>query len=238
MDFLQRLAASALGETGALRAALPSRFETWPAARFDAATDDKSDVGIDGSSPMRDPRSGDAGHVVHALHAERHDRSQPGGVPRESAITAAAQTVPPAVPTGGGRPAVVETSRPAPTSPVPRDVDARTLGQSHPPRAADDDSSPRSNALSAHAPYVARPALAPPRARAPVTTPLDAAVLASQPVRAQAARASAGPTVVHVTIDRIDVRAPGAVASNQHAAPPARPKPARSLAEYLRGDSR
>lgn len=256
MDFLQRLAASALADApgeragdaarGGLRAALPSRFEPTSAARFDAAADDP---------PERDhryapsvPRAAVPRTSAPAAVDRRRDpaRDPARDSDRRHAGGASQQRVDPAT---------------APTQVAPRGDKLRAPAiagageprRPHDPRHGTDASAPPSERAAAvaasrhpepdgHRLALARDAFArdaraliaswpsaPPHAAAP----LDASVVASQP-----ARAAAGPPVVHLSIERIDVRAaaPAAPPSTVGATPRART--ARTLADYLRGGPR
>lgn len=261
MDFLQRLAASALADApgeragdaarGGLRAALPSRFEPTSAARFDAAADDppERDHRYAPSVPRaavprtsapaavdrrRDPAR-DPAHDSDRRHAggASSQRADPATAPAQVALRGGTLRTP--VIAGAGEPRRPHDPRHGTDASAPPSERAAAVAASRPPEPdghrlalARDAFAREALARDARALIASWPS-APPHAAAP----LDASVVASQP-----ARAAAGPPVVHLSIDRIDVRAaaPAAPPSTVGATPRART--ARTLADYLRGGPR
>jgi hypothetical protein len=226
MDFLQRLAASALGDTGSLRPALPPRF----APRTAAAPAGALDAGlapVEGEQPARpaDPRA-----TTGLMAPDAHASTVPGPAhPGRQASGAAASARPATT-----APSVTGISSVAGAAPVTRARPAEAAGASAHPHAG-----PREAAAAMQPPWPLRDAhraLGPRGASAtpvgdPLAAPLEAAVVAAQPRGAAASPATAAAPVVHVVIERIDVRAPAPAPSRPPAAP-------GSLGEYLRGGQR
>lgn len=217
MDFLHRLAASALGDTGSLRPALPPRF----APRTAAMPAGVLDAGL---PPAEGEPPGRLQAEAPAPTASEH--AHPSG---------------PAPGTGASTlPAVVTLSVTA-TSPVTDSQPAEAASASTHPHPA-----PRETAATLQPPWPLRDAPRVPGPRAasasPVSEsfagPLEAAVVAAQPRGAAAPPATAAAPVVHVVIERIDVRAPAPAPSRPPAAPAPRAQPSASLGEYLRGGKR
>lgn len=223
MDFLHRLAASALGDTGSLRPALPPRF----APRTAAAPAGVLDGGL---PPAEGEPSG----------RSQPDRRAAGLMPTDApafwafAPGATAGAPPAAItPSATGISSVADAAPNASAVPVTRARPADTAGAAHP------HPGPR------EAPTAMQPPRAPgPRAVSaspvgePLAAPLKAAVVAAQPRGAAASSATAAAPVVHVVIERIDVRAPAPAPSRPPAAPAPRSQPSASLGEYLRGGKR
>lgn len=220
MDFLQRLAASALGDTGSLRPALPPRF----APRTAAAPAGFPDTGLfpaQGEQPER------------AQPAESADRRTTGG------------PLPPGAPASAlpaaNTPSATLTSPAVDAAPVMRAQLAEAAGAS-----AHAHAGPRETAAAMQPPWPLcdAPRASGPRAASatpvgePFATPLEAAMVASQPRGAAASPATAAAPVVRVVIERIDVRAPAPTPSRPPAAPAPRVQPSTSLGDYLRGGQR
>lgn len=217
MDFLQRLAASALGDTGSLRPALPPRF----APRSAATAAGVLDAGL---PPAEGEPSGHLQAETPASTASAH--AHPSG---------------PAPGTGASAlPAVVTFSVTA-TSPVADPQPAEAASASTHPHPA-----PRETAAALQPLWPLRDAPMAPGPRAAFASPvgeslagpLEAAVVAAQSRGAAASPAPAAAPVVHVVIERIDVRAPAPAPSRPPAAPAPRAQPSASLGEYLRGGQR
>lgn len=231
MDFLHRLAASALGDTGSLRPALPPRF----APRSSATPAGVLDAGL---PPAEGEQSG------HAQPAQFPDRRTTGGLlppdapaPGLFAPGATASALPAAI-----TPSAVGTSLVANAVSITRSGPAEAAGpaagaSAHPhagPWETTAAMQPLRDAPQASGP---RGASAPPLGEH-LAAPLEAAVVAAQTRGAAASPAPAAAPVVHVVIERIDVRAPAPAPSRPPAAPAPRAQPSASLGEYLRGAKR
>jgi hypothetical protein len=234
MDFLQRLAAGALGETTPLRPALPSRYETSSSARFDAVTDETAAADRVAQAGAAAPtaaahRTSPAPAPSPSGHADRGTtHSAPRDVAVHLAVPRAVERSPATPETTARRDPVALAEDRAVPSPIelPAASPARAERSVRPSARVHDLTLPTPAALRGHAP------------NAPALPPLAAAAVASQPDRRSASNPPGGPTVVHVSIDRIDVRAPAALPSRKGNKAPARATEARSLADYLRGSGR
>jgi hypothetical protein len=219
--FLTQLAGMALGHgtPGAAHVMLPPRFAPPPSAQFGQAewlsADDPAAAADQEPSPPQQPlQSGrrETGHVDDA-HPVRLPESTRSHLPRAS--TEGSQQQPHALTSAGSdrarssRREGMAMARKATETPVRQ-----------PPRDA--------AAAPAIVVLPATPRVASMRRRDP--PPLSNAALATRVSRPEA------PPVVHVTIDRIDVRAPDL--SRPATPKPARRQPAISLADYLRNSSR
>jgi hypothetical protein len=233
MAFVRSLAPARAVDAGRAVAVLPSRFASDRPLRF-----------LDGPSPV--VASGSS-----AGEAARIEVRSPG--PQGDELESPARSLVER-PSATERPSVDRTTSRRETTAKVRDDDAGSSSGSHPPhRSADEppvltlsrrgdvgarrggDAAPmassapviQSDAVAAQArdeePTIASVA----RSRA-AHAPLSQAVLASRAVQAADRR-----PVIHVTIERIDVRAP-ATSSPPPAVKPSAAKPSVSLNEYLR----
>ncbi len=226
MDLLQRLAARALGAGGSLRPALPGRFERVGA--FDAGFEERAVETLAERMSQRVPAPPEASsqHVPSAPPATALVRAAPPLSVRQGTPDPAPTTRPVAhSPTAQARSA---PSRPTPESPLlttPERLQAR-----EPLIAARRDAAREPDPPPAAVPRIAA-------AQRPTTpAPLSPATLAAHAALAERT-ARTEPSVVHVTIDRIDVRA-AAAPPRKDALPASRPRPGRSLADYLRPGSK
>ena len=212
--FLQHLAGMALGKPTA-RVSLPPRFAS--SSEVMALDEQEHTTRSHPRELSQPPTAGDIGdHVA--------DGAEPAGAeaPRQRVSEGRSPLMPAVPPTplasvveGHGRPDGSPVRAPTPPRdsqiPTPVVVSRRPL-------------------LGAAVPAVVPPAAAVGRDARVAPPPLSDVAVASR-VRA---RDQGGAPVVHVTIDRIDVRAPAA-ATPRPARQRERAEPAVSLAEYLRG---
>lgn len=266
MDFLQRLAASALGEPpgeragdatrGDLRAALPSPFEPVSAATFETAPRARAATShtLDGrgpdrpSAPRRSPApvapSASMADARRSRAAARHDADDDPSSARGSRSTRLHD----------GSPTHPDTALRTADS---AEAAARARHATAPHTPGDRQDAKRPAAAPSAAPRDGRPAQADARAsriaavpagspagwpqgspQGSQMAPLDTAVVASLNARASAATSASGPPVVHVTIERIDVRSAPPAAQGEAGAVAPRARANRTLADYLRRGSR
>jgi hypothetical protein len=224
VNFLRRLAATALGEARALRPALPV-----PYAADVAAEQESLPEAIPPNEPHATTRIATSTGVVdrHARSGESREATTPVRAPMENKPRESAGThwkITPEIRTADAprahAPINEQVARRAYSEPSPKNEPQLT------PTAA--------TARSTSAAPVDNPREDPRRERAVArAAPLDPVS-----VEMHRERASAAPPVIHVTIDRIDVRAPSRAPPRNQKPAPARPAPAQSLAEYLRTGSR
>lgn len=239
MDFFGRIVAQRQGHVTALRPALAPHFapRSLPLGDADAAAwpgEVQAEVGAPGFPASRGATTSQpgaaarpAGTGVEAAAARGPGLSSPQGAAASLPVPAATSqpgSLPPRR-LGAWPPGSVD--RPAAQVPVLAEV-----GRAGPAAADLSAAAPRVRAASGGSAW---PAQVPARA-APTGLPLAPARAAMLAAPSAPARADAAP-VVHVHIDRIDVRAPAAAPAP--AAPhAARPAPARSLGDYLRQGGR
>ena len=211
--FVAHLAGRARGEptAGAAMPSLPSRF-AGPQAGIDGGMEM-----LEAVAPSSDRPVGDAPVAI----------LEPGKPTGDQISTAPQLGITPAARADAAIALPLERAITAPVRPI--------AGVAHPPAPTVDSPAPPyvmprlSRGPELTAPPVVEP-IAPPMPGSPISAPLTEAAVAG---RAKAAQAP----VVHVTIDRIDVRVPAA-------APPtaperrARAQPSVSLADYLAGGAR
>jgi hypothetical protein len=225
VNFLSRLAATALGEARALRPALPA-----PYAAGVAAEQESFPEAIPPDEPHAVTRIVTSAGVVdrHARFGDSREATTPVRAPMENKPRESAETqskITPEIRTADA----LRTHAPI-NEQVARQAHSEPLAKSEPrlpPTAA--------TARPISAAPVDNPRKDPRRERPVVRAapPLDPVI-----VETHRERANAAPPVIHVTIDRIDVRAPSRAPPRNEKPAPARPVPAQSLAEYLRTGSR
>ena len=220
MNFLRRLAAAALGEAASLRPALPARYAALPAESevSDAVAPQRRSHAVAGSSP--------AGSAESSAPRAAEPASPMAFAPRppdDELPMSAARTLP-SLRLADDRSAAKPSSRGDRST-------ARAVRIDRPPSTTDSATRAPPPPPASTAPVVVAPS--PPRGAllAERLAPLAAAVVDAHRERASAA---AAPTVVQVTIDRIDVRAPAATQPRPSKPSPARPTSSASLADYLR----
>lgn len=231
MDFLRRLAPPREGDRSRAVAVLASRFARDLPLRSAAVPGDKTsrpeDSPAQAPEPSRALRSQATTPQPQAVHATPRrpeslvsDNAAPALRKARAALARTALTL-----------EAAPIDRPMPQ--VPADVILA------PPRVH------FANAKEAQIAQVPRASTAAPANPAATASPIrsaavptHAAPLSRQAIDARVQPVAARPPVIHVTIDRIDIRAPAAPA---RPAVPARPQPVApsvSLTDYLRGDSR
>jgi hypothetical protein len=225
VDFLHRLAATALGESGSLRAALPARYASVPVEPAE----------VEPLAAVQTPQSTAPAARLATAWASAARSVAGRETPPASARAPVTRTDPPERvphPTTMRDPTAPTQREPRPL--VSSEVATRerrptpvTLAPPSPPRV---ERSPREVATSVDEASVTVPRTEP-VARA---APLDVSLVA---LHAERRSADAPAPVIHVTIDRIDVRAPAQTPARGDK-PAARPAPDRSLADYLRGRAR
>jgi hypothetical protein len=217
--FLTQLAGIALGHgtPGAAEVVLPPRFAPPPSAQGAQVN----------WPPENDPAAAADEEPSPPLHSLQSDWRESGQDDDAAPIGARQTKAAPAVTAAATKPPL---PHPSTRSDLPRSqrrvaaAPARKPTQQSLTRPSRDAAAPPMAVVSPAAPLVA------PMSRRDIP-PLSDAVLASRVSRPEAA------PVVHVTIDRIDVRAPD-VSKPAAAAKPPRRQPAISLADYLRGSRR
>jgi hypothetical protein len=220
MEHLQRLAASATQAPlqGEARPALRPRFGPQPAAAFDT-------IGEVPTAPTQRQLAPQPQAQKPLINPAPRERAPKTGASDRQASAAAAT------------PHDVATR-----DPMPAGSTERVLATAHRPLAerthSNDMDLHRARPLamvSSHddaAPVGAATSTAAGAMQAPRTAPLREAVVAS---RMMASHPSA--PVVHVTIDRIEVRAAKESPAKRSSPQPARAEPKQSLSGYLRGES-
>ncbi|HWJ72310.1 MAG TPA: hypothetical protein VNX29_04010 [Kaistia sp.] len=216
-SFLTSLAGMALGVAppGAARLSLPPRYAAAPDAGWIETPAEERAVGVARADPIVEPPPRTA---VEAAPAEPPAGEPPAqiSVPSQRPLLQAAVT-PEAKRPANITEAPVRIVPPEPIRPVP----IAPVREDHPTRA--DAQVARPPAIDTLLPRPrAEIGTAPPRA------PLTAATVAS---RAPAQREPR--PIVHVTIDRIDIRAPRDTVKTEPAPKRARAEPQISLADYL-----
>ncbi len=223
MGFLHHLAGLALGTApaSAARPALPPRFAALPVASFPQALPESgrsAPASVESPAPPTSARS-----------------------PQAPATLAVSHETPPGTTAAPRFPAPPAELQPVPAAPPPRD---RTLPQPSPATSivtVETHRTPRHEPpaspgeLRVAAPVTASPAATPVdvAVRTPIEMPVTrAAPLSAAAVAGRTVAAVRDPApVIHVTIDRLDVRAP-ARAEPVRSRP--RPQPTVSLSDYLR----
>ena len=227
MDFLRRLAPPREGDLSRAVAVLPSRFagevplRSTPAPGEAAGSFDDALPPADAQTPpprlqRAHPAPAEAVPAVQrtVLHPVPVTAAQPG-----TGAAAPARHAPPRDPMPPAQPNPPAAKVDGASAPARREAVAR--GEPAVPPA-------RPRAAASATPAATRPAIAP-----PIANPLSPRTVAA---RAQAAEPPR--PVIHVTIDRIDVRTPAAPARAPAPAKPRAAAPSVSLADYLRGSAR
>jgi hypothetical protein len=228
--FVDRLAAVALGmpQPGAARVALPPRFpppsgavpfdqsDALPGDDFTAARRSLQPVTARVSPSPSEPATAthDGGTSAQAINValSQANVATPAPLPRSTAPAPAVETA-----------SVESASNTMPPAPPVMSAIVRDRRAAPRPDASSEPTSAR-----AHVHTVA--SILPATDRTTLAAPLSDVSVASRIAQPRDER-----PVVHVTIDRIDVRA-AAAAKSEPAARRARPQPAVSLTEYLRGE--
>ena len=223
--FLQRLAPAMAGDPGRVRAALTPRFAVASTGPWDADADAAPTRATE-SPPPRDEAVQSAADNRAQVQAHRPDAQ----VPRPTG-TNAAQILQPAFDAQRAAiPAAPTPSRPLHATPMHPLFEAPAVAMA--PGAlqlAPRDTIEADAPLHTHAPPPFQ-AAAPATAHIAARPPLRDSVIEQR----VAARRTSAPPVVHVTIDRIDVRVPPAPPAPRPAARPRSAASATPLADYLR----
>jgi len=229
LRFFERLAPGARQASPAVRAALPPRFA--PGDSAGALSEEAKDVAARPGEPARQ-RQGDVAAAAPPQAERRSEerllsaplaqsrRPSLADAPDKSRPQSAAHPLDPAV--LGIKDAAGNVHAEAPSRPLQRGIAAR-VAEADPPRAASRSIETSIESTDASFDASAWPA-------AEIQAPLSEAAVAQ---RAAPARAEA-PTVVHVNIDRVDVRMPVAPAAAPKLTPKPRGASTVSLGDYLR----
>jgi hypothetical protein len=225
MRFFEQLAPAsfALDSRGFVRAALPPRFAAEPAG---GGTDEPllvNGLAVAGDASRdesRAPLPRPSGTGLTPAMAQAPPRAAPGSSDETIAHVNALEMIP----TSPGREAATDAT--AATAPPTRSARS-ALANGALTAAQGKLDAPRTSHFAVSTPPSTAPIIA--TARPPLRDRAVAQLTA--PGRGE-------PTVVQVTIDRIDVRAPAARATPER--PPAKPRraPSQSLGDYLRGRDR
>jgi hypothetical protein len=223
MDFLRRLAPPRDGDSSRAVAVLPSRFASEVPLRsvpseIVTAADDVP------HTPIAILRAADAEPARHTQTVATPP------APRKALDPVTIATTPPVSAAVPERPATArESMRPARPIHRPVTVDAPVPPLHRDAAPVATEQSPRAPVASTRPiPATARPTITPPPARPLSPQAVTARTGAREPPR----------PVIHVTIDRIDVRAPATPARAPTPTQPRAASPSVSLADYLRGGRR
>jgi hypothetical protein len=236
VDLFNRIATQQREQTPALKPVLPPRFAPRALGEAPWRGDTLEEAAMPASSEPR-AVAGDANAGPGTLPARERHAHHAAGQHREAHAPTAAQ--PPqragaAVPLPATPHPVADATQPGQVGFTPR----MPMAQPRPTVAGAPDAATAAPPAAPLSPARARTAPAAPLQRMPSgAAPLSPArVQALSPQPAQAAAAAPAPPVVHVHIDRIEVRAPAAAPARPAPARPARTAAQHSLADYLRGE--
>jgi hypothetical protein len=224
--FLERLTPRARQES-AVRAALPPRFAPAPA---EATLDHEVPAASDQHSPPPAPE-----HVAPPLPRVEHAPAAPAPIPAWPALVLPERSA--RAPVASARPELPFGSEPvapaAPSGDARADVSMRV---EHTHRVTHEPASPargRARAPSGAEPRAVRVVSAP-APPVPPRAPLRETVREQRPLPAK----SEAPTVVHVTIDHLEVRVPAGSALPRQTPKRRGGSPTLSLGDYLRQGDR
>jgi hypothetical protein len=242
MEFFRRLAPPRAGDTARAVAAMPSRFAVeQPLRAIEAPPADTATavpVGARSTSmwlPLHQPEGPSAAvrsGVLHGPSIGPRTQNRTEAAPEEPALRSGdvGGPLPPSAPPPSARGLTPTTTRPEMRHQVAgRTVPAADTLRRRPQRAsmpAVERAAPTASSADAPDPYQADV----PRAAAP----RPAAPLSTAAIEMRIAPARAPQPVIHVTIDRLEVRAPAGVERTPAPAKRRAASPTVSLADYLR----